>query len=974
MPGGQGSVSIDASTGEYTYSPGADFQSLAVGETTTVSFDVTVDDGDGGSDTETVTVTITGTNDAPTISNATATLSEEGLLKDNGAPYDGIPDTTPTPSDTTNEVYQEGTFDISDADGDDLTVTLTAPTEELTSNGESINWEWNASTGTLTGSTETQDVATITIDNEGAYTVTLNGPIDHADTTNEDTLSFNLGVTASDGTAFTTGTLTINIEDDSPIAEDTTHSLAVQPSDTNLMIILDVSGSMGWASGVDGLTRLALAKQAIGNLLDGYDEYGDVSVRLVTFSTGAKASGEEWMTIDQAKAAIAGLTADGGTNYDAALGNSITAFDAPGGIAGAQNVSYFISDGEPTYGLEQDGTAPWDQLYGNLNGSGYSNQGRDEGIQSAEEAIWTDFLTTNAINSIALGLGSAASQSELNPIAYDGAAGQNADGMVVTDLSQLDATLQSTISIPPIDGSILSSGVLGSGAAFGADGGYLKALTIDDTTYTFNKDDGSLEVAGTDHSNYDAATHEITITTGSDAELIVDFDDGTYEYLASPEVTDPYKETLNYTIADHDGDTTSASLTLDVFRFDAQNDHIITNAAVGDSLDIPFDALTANDKVGAQTSLGNILADEGTALSVAGDKVTLTNVGNGEGFSYEIAGGGLTDRAAVDVSLVDSDRLIGTDGDDILINTRAAATHIVEAVVAAGYTYGNANQIGFTYASGEEELSIKSISIDLRAGGDTNAVFDTNDYGPVIGNNTSGIPTDTVAFSSSDQNSTLTVTFGDGAFTVGDKFYFGVDTDKLSNNPHDTGVHFGNRGVEVTITYSDDSHVTGTYGANADGSSSVQLDNGSYIDGGAGDDVLIGGAGDDSLTGGLGADTFAWHLGDQGTSDAPARDTVTDFSTSEGDSLDLSDLLQGENGEEAGSLEKYLHFEQTDDGNTVVHVSHTGAFDGSNHDTSADQVSVLNDLDLSSHVNLGSPDSNADIIAYLRNHGHLTTD
>ncbi|MEY3017589.1 MAG: hypothetical protein RL336_724, partial [Pseudomonadota bacterium] len=62
-----GSVSINATTGEYTYSPGADFQSLAAGETTTVSFDVTVTDNDGGSDTETVTVTITGTNDAPTI-------------------------------------------------------------------------------------------------------------------------------------------------------------------------------------------------------------------------------------------------------------------------------------------------------------------------------------------------------------------------------------------------------------------------------------------------------------------------------------------------------------------------------------------------------------------------------------------------------------------------------------------------------------------------------------------------------------------------------------------------------------------------------------------------------------------------------------------------------------------------------------------------------------------------------------------
>ena len=67
MAAGEGSVAIDAGTGVYTYSPGSDFQSLATGETTTVSFDVTIADDNGGSDTQTVTVTITGTNDAPEV-------------------------------------------------------------------------------------------------------------------------------------------------------------------------------------------------------------------------------------------------------------------------------------------------------------------------------------------------------------------------------------------------------------------------------------------------------------------------------------------------------------------------------------------------------------------------------------------------------------------------------------------------------------------------------------------------------------------------------------------------------------------------------------------------------------------------------------------------------------------------------------------------------------------------------------------
>ena len=49
-----------------TYSPDGQFEFLAVGETTTDTFDYTISDGNGGTDSATVTVTITGENDAPT--------------------------------------------------------------------------------------------------------------------------------------------------------------------------------------------------------------------------------------------------------------------------------------------------------------------------------------------------------------------------------------------------------------------------------------------------------------------------------------------------------------------------------------------------------------------------------------------------------------------------------------------------------------------------------------------------------------------------------------------------------------------------------------------------------------------------------------------------------------------------------------------------------------------------------------------
>jgi VCBS repeat-containing protein len=109
MAAGQGSVAIVALTGEYTYNPGSDFQNLADGETTTVSFDVTIEDVNGDSDTETVTVTIKGTNDGPVAQADSFTGTEDislsgNLLVDNGAGADSDVD-----SDAVLSV-QPGTF------------------------------------------------------------------------------------------------------------------------------------------------------------------------------------------------------------------------------------------------------------------------------------------------------------------------------------------------------------------------------------------------------------------------------------------------------------------------------------------------------------------------------------------------------------------------------------------------------------------------------------------------------------------------------------------------------------------------------------------------------------------------------------------------------------------------------------------------------------------------------------------------
>ena len=112
----------------------------------------------------------------------------------------------------------------------------------------------------------------------------------------------------SDGHITTSTTLSVTIEDDSPKAEPVEVSVVPTDSKTNVMLMLDLSGSMDNSSGLTGLTRLDVAKAAINELLDQYDNRGDVMVRIVTFSDTGAAVGNAWMSVADAKAAIAGLS------------------------------------------------------------------------------------------------------------------------------------------------------------------------------------------------------------------------------------------------------------------------------------------------------------------------------------------------------------------------------------------------------------------------------------------------------------------------------------------------------------------------------------------------------------------------------------------------------------------------------------------------------------------------------------------
>ncbi|QTP55942.1 type I secretion C-terminal target domain-containing protein [Billgrantia sulfidoxydans] len=114
----------------------------------------------------------------------------------------------------------------------------------------------------------------------------------------------------------------------------------------------------------------------------------------------------------------------------------------------------------------------------------------------------------------------------------------------------------------------------------------------------------------------------------------------------------------------------------------------------------------------------------------------------------------------------------------------------------------------------------------------------------------------------------------------------GTENDPATGND----IALGFRGVDVIDGSSGDDILFGGQGNDTlyGGEGNDQLF------GGNGGDTLIGGPGDDILWGGAGADTFKWMLGDQGSVDTPAVDRIMDFSKTEGDRIDLKDLLGGD--------------------------------------------------------------------------------
>ncbi len=619
-------------------------------------------DAAGNYNLATVSLNESNLNDtAPVVGNALAVnVSEEGL---SGA----FADTSGDP-DTTDLLVATGTVPVSDPDGNGVMLTLSAPTNGLSSGGIALTWSGDGTSHLIGygGAAGTTPIVDVTIDNSGHYKVTLLGPVDQAAGNDENILSVNFGVNATDGTwtSSNSGAITVNIEDDSPLAVPTSTVVVGSTTvDSNLMFVLDLSGSMTTSSGMEGLDRLQATVAAIREVLEQYGSIGNTMVNITTF--GSTASSGTWMTVSQAETFLDSVSANAGnTNYDAALAATMTAFSSNGKLTGSnvQNVLYFLSDGAPNRG---DGNSS--QLVNSDGG------GSDSGIQTAEQTLWTNFLSANDINAFAIGLGTGVTVANMSPVAYDGINDQERDAISVTDMSTLSATLTSLVQ-STVSGSIMTTG------GFGADGGYLSALDYGNNTFSFDGQ-GTLvrSGSGTTAYTFDSATHVLSLKTAG-GNFVIDMDTGIYSFLSSVG-TAVTEEVFGYTMTDKDGDTATAQFVIDfaiVGRAPiARDDSVIvaSGSAGGNAVTLEDAWLLWNDSVAS----GNPLSIESVsnATSHAGglvvDAVSAASNGSGS-FAYQLTDGVQSDDASVAIATRNTTLLYGTGIDDIIVGDGDAET------------------------------------------------------------------------------------------------------------------------------------------------------------------------------------------------------------------------------------------------------------------------------------------------------------
>ena len=585
-----------AANGDYTYT-----QTSSSSSADTDVFTYTLEDGDG--DISTATLTIALVDNTPVTSDGSAATDDTAAAG--------------TAVDT-----DSGTLNFQNSSSADFTYD------------GGLGGAIQSSAGGVTTFSATDSSWEVAIDETtGAYTFTQNEPYTHQPNEDQDQGEIAITLTSAIG-ANATSTLTLTITDAGVTAvvdDASANEPATEIGKDNLVLVLDLSGSMRWDeagneptdSSFSGPSRLDLAKVAIADLFA--TTYVN-AVYIVTFASDAQSlnSGQWYTDLDAALDDVNVLIADGGTDYDAALEEVVANVSGNAFPAGAaQTEVIFLTDGEPQ---ESNGTGSDGIDEGDTNNAGFGNQG--------EESYWIDYLVAQGFDSAyAIGFGGIGAEeiSELEPIAvdvgnenadlYDGNTDANDDNVIiVANGDSVSLGLQQTLDPVPAVGNVLDN-----------DTGVDAPLSL--ASVSFGSDSHDFATDG------DTATFTLSNTAGDYGTVEID-STGAYSFLVTELLIVLETTVIDYVAQDSDGDSDAATLTLQA----APRVEVASIAAGSGSI-----AETGPSSQSFTVTLQSApLASQGFAITSAalasGDVVAVVS---GTGVAYDAIAGTVTVDAGV---------------------------------------------------------------------------------------------------------------------------------------------------------------------------------------------------------------------------------------------------------------------------------------------------------------------------------------
>jgi T1SS-143 domain-containing protein len=879
---------------------------------------------------------------------ATVSVSEEGLLN-------GNPDNIGNP-DTTNLTTISGTINVNVG-----TVTLTAPAEALTSGGVPVTWT-GSGTNTIIGSAGGEEVLRATIDNSGNYTVNLSKAVDHPVAGEEDLLSLAFGVVVTDAAGgINPGTLHVNIEDDSPVAINQFTRIADIVSNTDTV---NSSGNIGL--GADGGYVGSVTHAGITYTFDG--------VNTVTSSNGSA------VNFNTTSNVLIIATINGSYAINLLNGDYVYTTTAAVISQGDVVLADLNFEGLPSYGRV---APPLGWFTDNSNGL----------VEIRDAAIY------GVVGSAVIELEALPGDGNFYTVIADTLAGQ-AIQLSLDYAARAGFTEDSHIEVV-IDGVVIDT------------------LNTQSTTLTsFNYNlvgtgaDMRVEFRSVDTNSTGGVLDNIKLTTNPTSDIerfdftLVDNDGDTANASLNIQFRDNPLLTLT-----NDAPPTSTGLLFSTYDLPAGT----LLGGVGANLEALTESNAATSRVRLENGIDDDTNPNGNRIEIPeGDMVSVTGLIYLEaGKSYVLSGqvddtfrielGGVvvlnsTGLASGDYNTVSGD--LANNPQNVQVGGAFVPTvsgyYTLEAYAANNNDAGNLSiNIAVDGAPAvpldATNFKIYATVADIVNGGGQFGTFvpganGDGGYLPVQSANIVGaaiaLANITINLSTAEVISSVEI----GGIPVGSELTDGVNTftataanmavdvkdwvlDNISITPPSSFVAGDSFDLLVKVTTQNSSGAINTDVENMTisivdnvANSSIEpslLSDGTagndVIIGGSGNDVIEGGAGNDVLTGNSGADVFKWSLGDDGTLESPANDIITDFNPTQGDSLDLRDLLVGEN---AANIGNFLTFEQSGL-DTIVHVNSTGNLSAGDTQTITLQGVSLTDL--------GGADSAAVIASMLAN-------